>query len=73
MRYNGMIANFSHEGYKFIIMTDSMQNPLYKEVFEQLAEIERRIASADIDAVRAILAKVPDRPPLPGDEINPAN
>ena len=34
-----------------------------------MAEIERRIARADIVAVRAILAKVPDRPPLPGDEI----
>ena len=34
-----------------------------------MAEIERRIARADIKAVRAILARVPDVPPLPGDEI----
>jgi hypothetical protein len=34
-----------------------------------IAEFERRAARADINTVRAILARVPDRPPLPGDEI----
>jgi hypothetical protein len=34
-----------------------------------IAEIERRIARANVEDVRAILAKVPDVPPLPGDEI----
>jgi hypothetical protein len=34
-----------------------------------MAEIERRIARANVEDVRAILAKVPDVPPLPGDEI----
>lgn len=34
-----------------------------------LAHIEARIARADTSAALAVLAKVPDRPPLEGDEL----
>lgn len=34
-----------------------------------MTELEKRIARANPEAVMAILARVPDVPPLPGDEI----
>ena len=34
-----------------------------------MAEMEKRIARANPEAVKAVLARVPDVPPLPGDEI----
>ena len=34
-----------------------------------LAHIEARIARTDTSAALAVLAKVPDRPPLEGDEV----
>ena len=34
-----------------------------------LAEIERRVARADYRAAFEVLSRVPDRQPLPGDEI----
>lgn len=35
--------------------------------------IERRAARGNIQVALAVLAKAPDRPPLPGDEIKPVN
>ncbi len=35
--------------------------------------IERRAARGNVEAALAVLAKAPERPPLPGDEIKSSN
>ena len=64
-----MIVYVVRKGYKLIAMTDTIPNPRYKEELKQLAKFEQRAHHADVVAALAILAKAPERSPLPGDEI----
>jgi hypothetical protein len=54
-------------------MIHSVPNPRFEEEQRKFLEREQRAAHADFKAAMNILAKVPDRTPLSGDETETSN